>query len=191
MQSLIALFLALAGTSIAVPAQRQPVSQLVPVPVPGVPVPDYDPVDVPAPPVDITALNGTKFPADAAFECVKITLGGHGKVGMTTIDGLCRNSANEWWKTSLNLNECIGNAGGKLVYEADGGFDATCRPCIVDSFRGGDNMNLKCNCLDEKRLPWFTALEIGSSVKDPLAIKLIDGRFVCGNKTGSKDPTFV
>ncbi|KAL7933643.1 hypothetical protein V8C35DRAFT_303490 [Trichoderma chlorosporum] len=140
-----------------------------------------------------TKDDGPQAPASAAFDgtCEQITLGGHGKVGMTTLDGLCRNSAGEWWKTSLNLNECIGNVGGNLVYQAGGGFDATCRPCTIDNVHGGDNMNLKCNCLDEKRMPRFTALEIGSRVGSPLAVKLVDGRFVCGSNSGSMGPAFA
>ncbi|EHK21375.1 uncharacterized protein TRIVIDRAFT_51902 [Trichoderma virens Gv29-8] len=195
MQSLAVLFLALAGTSIAAPAQDQSVSQ-------SVPVVSATQVHGQAAPVGLPGFNhltrnatqgAVKAPDGAAFDgtCVQITLGGHGKVGMTTLDGLCRNSAGEWWKTSLNLNECIGNAGGNLVYQAGGGFDATCRPCTIDNIHGGDNMNLKCNCLDGKRMPRFTALEIGSRVGNPLAVKLVDGRFVCGNNAGSMGPAFT
>lgn len=118
MQSLAVLFLALAGTSIAAPAQDQSVGQHVPE------VQGQDAPVVELPGFNHLARNATqdavKVPADAAFDgtCEQITLGGHGKVGMTTLDGLCRNSAGDWWKTSLNLNECIGNVGGKLVYQA-------------------------------------------------------------------------
>lgn len=49
--------------------------------------------------------------------CVQVTLGGHGKVGMTTLEGRCVDDAGMWWETSLNLNACIGNVGGHLVYE--------------------------------------------------------------------------
>ncbi|KAL6795531.1 hypothetical protein J3E68DRAFT_351141 [Trichoderma sp. SZMC 28012] len=191
MQSLAVLFLALAGTSIAAPAQDQFVGQHVPE------VQGQDAPVVELPGFNHLARNGTqeavKVPADAAFDgtCEQITLGGHGKVGMTTLDGLCRNSAGDWWKTSLNLNECIGNVGGKLVYQAGGGFDATCRPCTISNIHGGDNMNLKCNCLDDNKMPKFTALEIGSRVGNPLAVKLVDGRFVCGDNAGSFGPAFV
>lgn len=118
MQSLAVLFLALAGTSIAAPAQDQSVGQHVPE------VQGQDAPVVELPGFNHLARNATqeavKVPAGAAFDgtCEQITLGGHGKVGMTTLDGLCRNSAGDWWKTSLNLNECIGNVGGKLVYQA-------------------------------------------------------------------------
>lgn len=62
----------------------------------------------------------TKSPdSNAAFggTCVQLTLGGHGKIGMTTLEGRCVDDAGMWWETSLNLNSCIGNAGGQLVYE--------------------------------------------------------------------------
>lgn len=117
MQSLAVLFLALAGTSIAAPAQDQSVGHHAPE------VQGQDAPVVELPGFNHLARNGTqeavKVPAGAAFDgtCEQITLGGHGKVGMTTLDGLCRNSAGDWWKTSLNLNECIGNVGGKLVYQ--------------------------------------------------------------------------
>ncbi|KAL7915801.1 hypothetical protein GGI35DRAFT_430697 [Trichoderma velutinum] len=191
MQHLAILCLALAGTSIAAPAQDQ-----------SVPFVSASAHGQAAPLVELPGFNhlarnstqgDAKAPAGAAFDgtCEQITLGGHGKVGMTTLDGLCRNSAGDWWKTSLNLNDCIGNVGGNLVYQTNGGFDATCRPCTIDNVHGGDNMNLKCNCLDEKRMPRFTALEIGSRVGNPLAVKLIDGRFVCGNNSGSMGPAFA
>jgi hypothetical protein len=50
--------------------------------------------------------------------CVQVTLGGHGKIGMMTLEGRCVDDAGTWWDTSLDLNSCIGNVGGHLVFEA-------------------------------------------------------------------------
>ncbi|PNP38652.1 hypothetical protein TGAM01_v209782 [Trichoderma gamsii] len=68
------------------------------------------------------AATGTAYKSpdsNAAFggTCVQVTLGGHGKIGMTTLEGRCVDDAGMWWDTSLDLNSCIGNAGGHLVYE--------------------------------------------------------------------------
>ncbi|OTA03200.1 SSCRP protein [Trichoderma parareesei] len=125
---------------------------------------------------------------DDGTTCEQITLGGNGKVGKTTLEGKCTNNKGEWWKTSINLNECITNVGGKLQYLPDGGFDASCRPCTIDTVPGGAEINLKCNCLDWKRIPKFTYLEMGDRVDTSGAVKLVDGRFVCGDRTGDKSP---
>ncbi|PTB70887.1 hypothetical protein BBK36DRAFT_1107491 [Trichoderma citrinoviride] len=137
---------------------------------------DNDNIKQPSPAVD----DGTT--------CEQITLGGSGKVGKTTLEAKCRNDKGEWWNTSINLNECITNVGGKLQYLPDGGFDASCRPCTIDTVPGGAEMNLKCNCLDWKRVPKFTYLEMGDRVDSSLAVKLVDGRFVCGDRVGDKSP---
>ena len=57
-------------------------------------------------------------PADAAFEkeCRYLTLGGYGRKGQTTLEATCKDDEGRWWQTSLNLNDCIGNDGGKLIY---------------------------------------------------------------------------
>ena len=49
-------------------------------------------------------------------KCLQVTLGGYGKVGQATIEGLCEDKSGQWWQTSLNLNECLGNHAGKLVF---------------------------------------------------------------------------
>ncbi|KAL6898268.1 hypothetical protein GGI43DRAFT_89675 [Trichoderma evansii] len=121
--------------------------------------------------------------------CVQVTLGGHGKIGMTTLEGRCVDDAGMWWETSLNLNSCIGNVGGHLVYEENGGFDATCRPCTLDYIHDSGSVLLKCNCLDEARLPKYTALEMGP-VSNPLAVRPVNGRLICGNHVGMQSPTF-
>ncbi|UKZ85298.1 uncharacterized protein TrAFT101_001165 [Trichoderma asperellum] len=114
----------------------------------------------------------TKSPdSSAAFSgtCVQVTLGGHGKIGMTTLEGRCVDDAGMWWDTSLNLNSCVGNVGGRLVYEENGGFDATCRPCTLDYIHDSGSVLLKCNCLDQVRFPRYTALEMGPGGKIALS----------------------
>ncbi|KAL7814165.1 cyanovirin-n domain-containing protein [Trichoderma aethiopicum] len=125
--------------------------------------------------------NNKSAPAtDDGTTCEQITLGGNGKVGKTTLEGKCTNNKGEWWKTSINLNECITNVGGKLQYLPE--------PCTIDTVPGGAEINLKCNCLDWKRIPKFTYLEMGDRVDTSGAVKLVEGRFVCGDRVGDKSP---
>ncbi|UKZ60038.1 uncharacterized protein TrAtP1_001325 [Trichoderma atroviride] len=63
----------------------------------------------------VTTGTAYKSPdSNAAFggTCVQVTLGGHGKIGMTTLEARCVDDAGMWWDTSLDLNSCIGNVGG-------------------------------------------------------------------------------
>lgn len=57
-------------------------------------------------------------PADAAFNssCRHVSLDGYGKVGETTLKADCKDGHGRWWSTTINLNDCIGNEGGSLVY---------------------------------------------------------------------------
>ncbi|TFB03198.1 hypothetical protein CCMA1212_004292 [Trichoderma ghanense] len=173
--------------------------------LPGAVIPPPPPRSQPRPPIPLPGFNRLSHnnnstnnnnktapaaapPADDGTTCEQITLGGSGKVGKTTLEGKCTNNKGEWWKTSINLNECITNVGGKLQYLPDGKFDASCRPCTIDTVPGGAEINLKCNCLDWKRVPKFTYLEMGDRVDTSGAVKLVDGRFVCGNRVGDKSP---
>ncbi|KAL6881370.1 hypothetical protein J3F83DRAFT_722021 [Trichoderma novae-zelandiae] len=178
MKSLAVLLLTLASTGLAVPANKH-LPVVTPSPVIAAVLPGVTP----------PASSSAPAPAnDDGTTCEQITLGGNGKVGMTTLEGKCRNDKGEWWKTSINLNECVTNVGGKLAYLPDGNFDASCRPCTIDTVPGGEEINLKCNCLDWKRVPKFTYLEMGDRVDSSLAVKLVDGRFVCGDRVGDKSP---
>lgn len=49
--------------------------------------------------------------------CRKVTLGGGGKVGMATLQGECVDGKGQWWETSLNLNQCVGDQDGRLAYQ--------------------------------------------------------------------------
>lgn len=44
-------------------------------------------------------------------------LAGSGKKGLTVLEAQCVDAGGQWWRTSLNLNRCIGARDGKLVYE--------------------------------------------------------------------------
>ncbi|KAM0248526.1 hypothetical protein ACHAQJ_009431 [Trichoderma viride] len=123
MQSLLTvLVLIFTGISLAAPHGGQPVSQGNSSPQDTVPT-----STVTLPGFNHLAQNKTHAVIEssdhATFEgtCVQITLGGHGKVGMTTLEGRCVDDAGLWWETSLNLNSCIGNIGGNLVYQT--GFE--------------------------------------------------------------------
>lgn len=64
------------------------------------------------------AKNARSTPPDAAFAsvCRYVTLGGHGKKGQTTLEATCEDESGSWWRTSLNINDCIGNNEGQLFY---------------------------------------------------------------------------
>lgn len=49
--------------------------------------------------------------------CRQISLGGLGQIGATTLSAQCVDGAGQWWDTSLNLNYCMGNEGGRLIYK--------------------------------------------------------------------------
>ena len=56
----------------------------------------------------------------AAFgqKCTQLTLLGDGKRGQSTLQAACLDDGKEGslWLTSLNLNQCLGNNGGQLVF---------------------------------------------------------------------------
>lgn len=67
-----------------------------------------------------TSAAGTDpMAADAVFggQCRGLKLGGHGKKGQTTLEARCIDEEGQWWYTTLNLNSCLGNGEGRLVYE--------------------------------------------------------------------------
>lgn len=94
---------------------------------PGIPV-DTVESEAPSPGDAFPGLGYSSLPGEPADRrddtpfanlCREVTLGGHGKPGVTTIDGKCIDALSGlWWETSLNLNKCLGNAGGRLVYMA-------------------------------------------------------------------------
>lgn len=54
-------------------------------------------------------------------KCRQLTLLGDGRRGQSTLQAACldddgKEAAGTWWLTSLNLNQCLGNDGGKLVF---------------------------------------------------------------------------
>lgn len=46
-----------------------------------------------------------------------LALKGHGEKGRTMLEGQCVDGGGQWWRTSLNLNRCIGARDGELVYQ--------------------------------------------------------------------------
>ncbi|KAM0484421.1 hypothetical protein ACHAPX_001844 [Trichoderma viride] len=144
MRSLLTVVLLfLAALSLAAPYRGQPtvpfiisgghlrdIEQATAIPTRAVPTEIPTAVVVPLPGFNQVAQNKTQQAAatgtaykspdsNAAFggTCVQVTLGGHGKIGMTTLEGRCVDDVGMWWDTSLDLNSCIGNVGGHLVYE--------------------------------------------------------------------------
>ena len=66
-----------------------------------------------------SATGADPMAADAVFggQCRGLKLGGHGKKGQTTLEARCIDGEGQWWYTTLNLNSCLGNGEGSLVYE--------------------------------------------------------------------------
>ena len=64
---------------------------------------------------------GVLSPASVTFDgrCHTVTLSGGGRVGQATIEGRCVDGNGIWWDTSLNLNKCIANRAGRLVYHEE------------------------------------------------------------------------
>lgn len=83
------------------------------------------PTDTQSMPADEIANQGTEpvLPgvdfsrAPFGGKCRRISLTGGGKVGKTTLEGLCADEKGREWVTGLNLNQCIGNNAGKMVYK--------------------------------------------------------------------------
>ncbi|OAA47812.1 cyanovirin-n domain-containing protein [Metarhizium rileyi] len=123
-------------------------------------------------------------------KCRQVTLAGAGKVGKTTLEGRCVDSRGQWWSTALNLNECVGGRDGKLVYQDEGHFDDICRPCLIDETDDRSGVDLKCNCLDARGMPQYTFLRMGEHAQGDIAVKVVEGRFVCGRHEGIGSPSF-
>ncbi|XWW96748.1 hypothetical protein V2A60_004728 [Cordyceps javanica] len=70
-----------------------------------------------------------------------------------------------------------------------GNFDQTCGRCGIDKLDNGpvQDVSLRCNCLPAlSAVPKYADLAISPNNNDPLAIKLVDVRFVCGSHQGDK-----
>ncbi|KAJ6789581.1 hypothetical protein PWT90_07416 [Aphanocladium album] len=139
---------------------------------------------------------------------------GSGKKGQTIITAWCLDDAGERWQTTINLNQCLGNNAGKLVWQDkydpppyprlqcesnndltnftfSGNFDQTCGPCLFGKLNNGPprNLGLKCNCLPSPNgVPKYTDIAISPNNGDAQAVNLVDGRFVCGSHQGTKEP---
>ncbi|OAA81384.1 SH3 domain protein [Akanthomyces lecanii RCEF 1005] len=132
----------------------------------------------------------------AAFgqKCTRLTLLGDGKRGQSTLQAACLDNGKEGscWLTSLNLNQCLGNDGGQLVFRERGNYDATCRPCGVETTAAADGQVwLRCACLREADgVSTFAELSLSQHYGSGLGIKVLDGRLVCGSHQGTKSPQF-
>lgn len=74
------------------------------------------------------AVTATHVPDDAVFgaQCRHLSLLGYGKKGQTVLQAACLdgkpvgdNQKGTWWLTSLNLNRCLGNHGGRLMFKEE------------------------------------------------------------------------
>ncbi|KAJ3479169.1 hypothetical protein NLG97_g8387 [Lecanicillium saksenae] len=127
-------------------------------------------------------------------KCKYLNMLGQGKKGQTAITAWCLDDAGKRWQTTLNLNQCLGNNAGKLVWQDNGNFDQTCGPCLIDKLADGPPRNtaLKCNCLPSPNgVPKYTYISMSPNVEldgNALAVNVVDGRFVCGPHQGTKEP---
>ncbi|KAJ6782270.1 hypothetical protein PWT90_00593 [Aphanocladium album] len=145
------------------------------------------------------AVVSKNVPADAVFgqKCRHLTLLGYGKEGQSTLQAVCLDDEEDaegkgsWWLTSLNLNKCLGNDVGKLVFKPNGNYDSTCHPCGIESSSTTDGtVELRCSCLPEPGgVSKFTEISLGDDYGD-LGIKAVNGRLVCGIYEGTKSPHF-
>ena len=56
--------------------------------------------------------------------------------------GACCNSGDgKLWVTGIRLDQCVGNAGGKLVPAPNGAMSITCRSCWI----GGSQLTCECH----------------------------------------------
>lgn len=62
------------------------------------------------------AANGGFAEKTFGGKCRDLTQLGGGKKDQTAITAWCRDNAGQRWQTTLNLNRCIGNKRGKLVW---------------------------------------------------------------------------
>lgn len=104
--------------------QKLPGANLCPVPVPGAMLADANANTT------ARAVVTQHVPADAVFgqRCRHLSLLGDGKKGRSTLQAAClddgpaakgngkKDGEGTWWLTSLNLNQCLGNDGGSLVF---------------------------------------------------------------------------
>lgn len=122
-------------------------------------------------------------------KCEDTRLLGDGKKGKTELAAACFDDAGVRVDTTLNLNQCIGNDAGKLVWKDkyvvsrfpwrwikeilmrdlfSGNYDNTCFPCGIDELDGAPlhNFGLKCNCLPYPNgVPKYTDLLIAPTGK--------------------------
>ncbi|KAJ3485403.1 hypothetical protein NLG97_g6822 [Lecanicillium saksenae] len=139
------------------------------------------------------------MPADAVFgaKCLHLSMLGDGKKGQSTLQAACLDDEDAaegkgtWWLTSLNLNKCLGNDRGRLVFQQGGNFDSSCRPCGIDSsLTTSANVKLRCSCLpNADGVGKFTEIPLAGNSGD-LGIKAVNGRLVCGDHEGTKSPHF-
>ncbi|KAM3512835.1 hypothetical protein MY11210_003540 [Beauveria gryllotalpidicola] len=141
----------------------------------------------------VVAAHGGFAESTFGGKCKHLSQLGNGKKDQTAITAWCLDDAGKRWQTTLNLNRCIGNKRGKLVWKNNGNFDHTCHPCILNKLVKGpsNNVGLQCNCPRRPgKTPQYTELAISpfskKKKKRKTLIKVVDGRFVCGTHLGDK-----
>ncbi|KAM0670559.1 hypothetical protein ACQRIT_006881 [Beauveria bassiana] len=140
----------------------------------------------------VVAANGGFVDNTFGGKCKYLTQLGGGKKDQTSITAWCLDKAGKRWQTTINLNRCIGNKRGKLVWRNNGNFDHTCHPCILHKLPQSpdDNVGLKCACSRRGKKPKYTELALSPYNKKKrrrfTLLKLKNGRFVCGVHLGDK-----
>ncbi|KAF1730834.1 hypothetical protein CRV24_008904 [Beauveria bassiana] len=126
------------------------------------------------------AANGGFVDNTFGGKCKYLTQLGGGKKDQTSITAWCLDKAGKRWQTTINLNRCIGNKRGKLVWRNN----------------PDDNVGLKCACSRRGKKPRYTELALSPYHKSEFyftlrrrrftLLKLKNGRFVCGVHLGDK-----
>lgn len=70
-------------------------------------------------------------------QCMALELGGDFKVGKTTLQGTCVDKNKKWWNTELNLNRCLGESHGDLLYQKKYASPCFPRPHICHNGKWG------------------------------------------------------
>ncbi|PMB68102.1 hypothetical protein BM221_006279 [Beauveria bassiana] len=122
----------------------------------------------------VVAANGGFVDNTFGGKCKYLTQLGGGKKDQTSITAWCLDKAGKRWQTTINLNRCIGNKRGKLVWRNN----------------PDDNVGLKCACSRRGKKPKYTELALSPYNKKKrrrfTLLKLKNGRFVCGVHLGDK-----
>jgi len=83
----------------------------------------------------------------------------------TMLSGSLRDMKQVYKSSKIDLNTAIANLNGKLTFQANGNYGASCRGCTLRRFQ------LTCNCQNSAGRHQKTTLNLGSNMQN------LDGKF--------------